>query len=598
MSVHDLSRPAPLLPLPPMGETASGRPWVLRAGDMREALAIAQAAGVEPPVAQVLAARGVTAATARSYLAPSLREAMPDPFVLADMEKATARLCAAVLGGEKVGVFGDYDVDGTTASSILKLYFDAVGAPLEVYLPDRALEGYGPSIEAFRALAAGGAKVIATVDCGASAHAPIESAAREGLQIVVFDHHLMNGPPPAGAVAVVNPNRADDFSGLTGLSAAGLALLAVVALNRALRAAGYFSQRAEPDLRGFLDLAALGLVCDVMPMTGLGRVIVAQGLKRLESGGTPGLAALGARAGVRGRPSTYHLGFLLGPRINAAGRIGHARLALELLTTGDPARRVELAERLHVMNAERQEIEAAVLQDALAVALREPAGENDVVVVAGQGWHPGVIGIVAGRLKESLDRPVVVVALDNGVGKGSGRSIAGVDLGAAIGAAKAQGLLISGGGHPMAAGLTIAEGAIDAFRTYLREHLSGDIARARAGRTIDIDAVLAPGAMSRPFADMIERAGPFGPGNPEPVFALASMRADFVKPVGKDHLSVRLVSPTGETVRGIAFRAAETPLGGLLRSGRTLHVAGKIRADDWAGGQAAQLQIADAALAL
>ena len=596
--LQTLADAMPVLDLPPMGTPASGRRWRLRAADPREALAIAQTAGLDPVLARILAARGVAAADVAGYLAPSMRESMPDPFVLKDMDRAAERLARAVADGETIGVFGDYDVDGTTAAAILKLYFDAVGAKTLIYLPDRIAEGYGPSVEAFRQLAAEGAGVIVTVDCGATAHEPVEQAAADGVNIVVFDHHQMSGPPPAGATAVVNPNRQDDISGLGGLSAAGVAFMAAVALNRALCEAGFFRDRPEPSLLGLLDLAALGLVCDVMPITGLTRVMVAQGLKVLGGEGNPGLKALGERAGVKGAPNAYHLGFLLGPRINAAGRIGHARLAFELLTTNDSARRRDLAERLHLMNAERQEIEADVQAAALRDIETNQRHADDVIVTAGAGWHPGVIGIVAGRLKEIYDRPVIVIRVDGDVGKGSGRSIAGVDLGAAIGAAKDDGVLSAGGGHAMAAGLTIEAAHIDALRRRLNAGLAGDVARARENRMLDIDAVIGPTAVSKRFAELIATAGPYGPGNPEPAFALLNMRAAYLKTVGKGHLSLSLVSETGETVRAIAFRAAGEPLGEVLASGRRLHAAGKIRADDWRGGDAGQLQISDAAPAL
>ena len=602
MSAVSFNRPelasleAATLDLPPMGETASGKPWRLRPYDRREALAIEQQAQIEPEAARVLAARGITAANAQSYLNPSLRDAMPDPFVLADMEKAAARLAKAVIDGEGIGIFGDYDVDGTTAAAMLSLYFEAIGVHAQVYLPDRIIEGYGPNIEAFRELARGGAKVIVTVDCGAAAHKVIEEAAADGMDVVVIDHHQMSGPPPEGAVAVVNPNRLDDISGLTNLSAAGVAFMALVALNRALRAAGFFKERPEPDLRRYLDLAALGLVCDVMEMTGLTRTLVAQGLKVMGAGGNAGLAALGERAGVKGAPSSYHLGFLLGPRINAAGRIGHARLAHELMTSRDPSQRLALAERLHLMNAQRQEIEAAVLEEAAIAA--ERFHNRDIVVVAGEGWHPGVIGIVAGRLKETLDKPVIVIGLEGDTGKGSGRSITGVDLGAGVAAAREEGLLIAGGGHAMAAGLTVARSALDAFTEFLNDRLGPHVGEARASRRLEIDAIVAPSAVTKHFADIIERAGPYGPGNPEPIFALTNMRPEYVKPVGKDHLSMTLVSESGEKVRAIAFRAVGAPLGDMLAGRTRVHVAGRIRADDWRGGDAAQLQISDAAIAL
>jgi len=363
----DLSETLDPLELPAMAATASGRRWLLREADVRTALTISQDQELDLVIARALAARGVTAETAADYLNPSLRSAMPDPFVLADMETGVARLTEAIVKGEGVGVFGDYDVDGTTASSILHLYFRALGIDIPVYLPDRIMEGYGPSVEAFRSLKNNGAKIVVTVDCGASAHHEvIEGAVAEGLEVVVVDHHLMSGPPPEGATAVINPNRPDDVSGLGNLSAAGVAFMLVVALNRSLREAGFFENHPEPNLLDFLDLTALGLVCDVMEMKGLTRVLVSQGLKVMSGRGNAGLKALGERAGVKGEPSTYHLGFLLGPRINAAGRIGHARLAFELLTTMDSDRRQQLAEKLHVMNAERQEIEADGQHAAIA----------------------------------------------------------------------------------------------------------------------------------------------------------------------------------------------------------------------------------------
>ncbi len=584
--------------LPPMGAPASGRRWRLRAADARATAAMAQHETIGPLLARVLAARGVRHDDADAYLHPTLRSALPDPYTLADMERGARRIADAILAGEQVGLFGDYDVDGTSAAAILKLYFDAVRAPLDVYLPDRMTEGYGPSIAAFRTLKERGARVIVTVDCGASAHEPVEQAAAEGVDVVVIDHHLMDGPPPRGATATINPNRTDDGSGLTDLSAAGLAFMTAIAVNRLLREAGRFANHPEPDLFGLLDLAALGLVCDVMPMTGLARILTAQGLKVLGMGGNPGLAALGARAGMKGPPSTYDLGFLLGPRINAAGRIGHARLAFELLTTRDQERRAFLVEKLHVMNAERQAIEAQVQEAAIRAVNEGGHDGDDIIIAAGEGWHPGVVGIVAGRLKDIYDRPSIVIGVDGDTGKGSGRSIAGVDLGAAIGAAKNDGLLIAGGGHAMAAGLTIAPDKIDTLRQRLNQRLAQDVEHARADRMLDLDAVIAPDAVTKRFADMIARAGPFGPKNPEPVFALAHMRAEYVKTVGQNHVALTLVGDSGEKARAIAFRAAGEALGAALAGGGRLHVAGKVRADSWRGGDAAQLHIVDAAPAV
>lgn len=581
--------------LPPMTRAVSGRRWTLRDFDPATAAAIDAEINCGETFARILAARDVTAETVKSYLNPALRDCLPDPSIMIDMDEAAARIASAIKAGEHCGVFGDYDVDGTSGAAILKSYFNALGAPLEVYLPDRMLEGYGPSIEAFRHLKSLGVSLIITVDCGAAAHSAIDAAAAEGLDIVVLDHHQMDGPPPVGALATVNPNRPDDRSGLTVLSAAGVVFMAVVAVNRILAAGGRFAKAPAPDLLSLLDLVALGLVCDVMPMTGLARVLTAQGLKVLGKRGNAGLAALGARAGVADRPTAYDLGFLLGPRINAAGRIGHARLAFDLLTTPDAARRLELAETLHLMNAERRQIEADVQDDAIARIETGKLYDRPVIVASGEGWHAGVIGIVAGRIKDLYDRPTIVIGVEDGVGKGSARSLSGVDIGAAIRAAKSEGLLTAGGGHAMAAGLTISETAIGPFAEFLDKTCAADVERALARRIQEIDAVIAPSAVSGAFAELVSKAGPYGPGNPEPVFALSFMRADRVRIVGENHVACELVSESGERVRAIAFRAVDTPLGALLTRGTRLHLAGRVKADHWRGGDAGQFQLIDAA---
>ncbi len=582
-------------PLPHVSAAASGRTWSLTEAEPRIVGAIEQKLNLNPMLARVLAARGVGVEQAARYLNPKLRDSLPDPFVLKDMEPAADHVADAVIAGRGIGVFGDYDVDGTSAAALLKTYFRAVGVTLPVYLPDRISEGYGPSIDAFRSLRGQGAETIITVDCGAAAHDAVNAAAADGLNVVVLDHHLMSGPPPEGAIATVNPNRPDDISGLNNLSAAGVAFLFAVAVNRRLRQLGFFENRDEPALTGLLSLAALGLVCDVMDMTGLTRILVAQGLKALAGEQRSGLSMLADRAGAKGAPSVYHLGFLIGPRINAAGRIGHARLAFDLLTTDDLNQRKGLVEKLHVMNAERQAIEADVQQAALQSIELHHLNTDEVLVVDGEGWHPGVIGIVAGRLKEKFDKPVIVIGLQDGVGKGSGRSIGGVDLGSAVGEAYRKGALIAGGGHAMAAGLTIAKDQIASFRTWLNEQLAEDVVSARSKRVLLIDAVVGASAVTRTFHDTIGQAGPFGPGNPEPVFALSNMRAANTRLVGENHIAATLRSDSGEEVRAIAFRAAGEPLGDLLQSGERMHVAGKIRPDDWRGGDAGQLQISDAA---
>lgn len=594
-----MNHPAPVffddVPLPEIGETASGKKWALREANLRDVSTMVQKLELAPQLARALSSRGVKPEGALAYLNPSLRESLPDPFVLKDMETAAKAIASAVEKKTGIGVFGDYDVDGTSAAAILKRYFAAIGFDLPVYLPDRMAEGYGPSIEAFRSLKNDGAETIITVDCGASAHDVIEQAAGEGVKVIVLDHHLMSGDPPKGAVAVVNPNREDDISGLTNLSAAGVAFLAVIAVNRQLRKGGFFKNRTEPSVMELLGLAALGLVCDVMEMTGLTRVLVAQGLKVMKAGANPGLRALASRAGAKGDPSSYHLGFLIGPRINAAGRIGHARLAFELMATEDPARAAELAEKLHVMNAERQAIEADVQLEALRQIENKHLDDHEIIIAAGEGWHAGVIGIVAGRIKEKFDKPAIVIGVDNGIGKGSGRSIPGVDLGRAISSARESGLLIAGGGHSMAAGLTVAEAEIETLRRKLNDELAEAVREARINRTQKIDAVVDSSAVTRGFAETIELAGPFGPGNPEPVFAVCDLRVAGVRLVGENHLSLTLQNASGASVRAIAFRAEGERLGEILRTSARVHIAGKIRSDDWRGGDAGQLQVMDAA---
>lgn len=579
---------------------ASGVPWRLKPADAGLADDIAKVAGVSPLLARILAGRDVGAEDAGAYLNPSLKRDLPDPSLLKDMDAAVDRLAAAVSAGETIGVFGDYDVDGTTATAILKTYFDWIEAGLIAHLPDRMTEGYGPSAAAFESLKERGAKLIVTVDCGAAADGAVAAAADLGIDVIVVDHHQVAGRGPEKALAVVNPHRADDRSRLTDMSAAGLAFLLVVALNRRLRTDGFFETRREPDIRGLLDLAALGLVCDVMPMTGLARTIVAQGLKVLSAGAdgpaNKGLLALAEAAGAKAPYDSYALGFQLGPRINAAGRIGHADIAYGLLTTEDSEKRRALADRLHTLNAARQDIEASVQADAIARIERDRLHNGAVIVVAGEGWHPGVVGIVAGRLKDRYGKPTIVIGVDDqGLGKGSGRSVSGVDLGAAVAGARRDGQLISGGGHAMAAGLTLTSDQLAAFADRLSTELAGPVERARAMRRREIDAVVALSAVTRATVNDIARAGPFGPGNPEPVFLISDVAPLSARPVGAAHLALSLTDGAGETARAIAFRAVGEPLGDLLSNSSRIHVVARIKADDWRGPAAAQLDVIDAA---
>ena len=581
--------------------SATGRAWVSRLADDRLALAIAQREGLPEIVARVLAGRGVLPEDCAAYLAPSLKNLMPDPRVVTDMEKAAARVAKAIMEGEKVAVFGDYDVDGATSSALLYRFFRAVGSELRVYIPDRIREGYGPNAPALLRLKQEGIDLVITVDCGTMAHKALGLAADAGLPSVVIDHHQAEPALPP-AFALVNPNRLDDESGLGQLAAVGVAFLFVVAINRTLREAGFYSGRDEPDLMQWLDLVALGTVCDVVPLTGLNRAFVAQGLRVMGRRRNAGLAALADVARMNGAPSTYHLGFLLGPRVNAGGRVGRADLGARLLVTEDEEEARVLAEELNVMNAERQSIEAQVLEEALAhVEAKLGASRANalppLILAQARGWHPGVIGIVASRLKDKYDRPSMVVAFDaKGEGKGSGRSIQGVDLGRAVTAALEAGLLVNGGGHAMAAGVTLDEGKLAAFEAFLAQRLADSVAAASETRALRLDGALSVRGATRDLYELIQQAGPYGAGNAEPRFAVPAVRVVKADIVGKAHVRCILNGEDGGRLKAIAFRAAETPLGQTLmdKGSGLLHVAGRLTADDWQGKRDVQLTLEDA----
>ncbi len=574
----------------------SGRRWRARSHDARQALAISEGLGLPEILGRVLAARGLTVETCESYLNPSMRDDMPDPSTLLDADKAAARLAGAITAGEGVTVFGDYDVDGATSAAVLKRYFDQIGAPLGLYVPDRIREGYGPNVEALRTIAEDGTKVVVTVDCGIVAFEALDAAASFGLEVIVVDHHAAEPRLPK-AVAVVNPNRLDQPEGLGDLAAVGVAFLVAVALNRHLRAAGWFSEaRPEPSLLSLLDLVALGTVCDVVPIRGFNRALVAQGLKVARQLRNPGIAALAAVAGIRERIDAYHLGFVMGPRVNAGGRVGGADLGARLLSTNDPDVARRIAERLDVHNRERRAIE-----DALTVEAREQAealrADDPIVVVDGAGWHPGVIGIVASRLKERFDRPALVIGIDGAQGKGSGRSVPGFDIGAAVIAARQAGLLINGGGHPMAAGLTVAPDKVDALRAFLCERAQATIAERAAQPVINLDGALSVDGATPELVEQLERAGPYGARNREPRFAL--MRARIINPqlIGEKHVRCLLAGEGGTRIKAISFRCHDQPLGLAILSARDsrLHVAGHLRADTWGGRNDVQFTIEDAA---
>lgn len=575
--------------------SALGRRWYARLDDDRLALGLAQRLGVPEIVARVLAARGVDAEAAPAFFEPRLREQLPDPAHLKDMGRAAARLAAAIQSGELIAVFGDYDVDGATSSALLYRFIAAAGGRARVYIPDRQREGYGPNAPALLKLKAEGAAVVVTVDCGVTAHVPLAAAAESGLDVIVIDHHVAEPRLPL-AVAVVNPNRLDETTPHRQLAAVGVAFLLAVAVNRVLREAGWFAARAEPSLLDLLDLVALGTVCDVVPLTGLNRVFVTQGLKVLGQRRNVGLVALADVAHIEQRCDVYHLGFVLGPRVNAGGRVGEADLGARLLTTNDPDEARHLAERLDQHNRDRQAIEAAVLEAAIA-QVEAGGGAGPLVFAAGEGWHPGVIGIVAGRLRERYDRPTFVAALADGVAKGSGRSALGVDLGGAIIAARESGLLINGGGHRNAAGFTAAVERLGELKEFLADRVVAQMIAPNSG--LAFDGALSLGAATSDLIATLGRLGPFGVGNPEPRFAFPAVRVAKADIVGEKHVRCFLADQRGGRLAGIAFRAVGSPLGDALldRAGTALHLGGRLRADEWRGELRVQLQIEDVAAA-
>ena len=581
----------------------TGRRWASRLGDERMALAMAQRHGLPDAICRLLAAREVELDDVPDFLEPTLRKFLPDPSHLKGMDDAVARLVRAVQGQEKIVVFGDYDVDGATSSALLLRFFRSVGANIDVYIPDRRIEGYGPNAPALLKLKAAGAGVVVTVDCGVTAFAPLAEARRVGLDLIVIDHHIAEAALPE-AIAVVDPNRMDDDSPHKQMAAVGVAFLLAIGVNRALRQAGYYGDaRPEPDLRQWLDLVALGTVCDVVPLTGVNRALVRHGLRVMSERRNIGLAALADVARLKEVPGAYHLGFLLGPRVNAGGRVGQADLGARLLSSDDPHEVGALALRLDEFNAERRAIERDVLDQAIAriEGLYGPdrKGLPSALVVEAEGWHVGVIGIVASRLVERYGRPAFVIGMDGELGKGSGRSVKGVDLGAAVIAARQAGLLVNGGGHAMAAGLTVARGTLPDLARFLADRIGPQLGAAPPVRELGIDAALAPGAATQELVAMIERAGPFGAGNALPRFALTSVRVNHAQPVGEGHVRCSLVGAERGRIEAIAFRANQTPLGpALLDPARpVLHVAGALRIDRYGGRESVRLQIDDAATA-
>ena len=581
-----------------VARSATGRRWVGPGPEVeRLGLAIAQATGLPEIVGRVLAGRGVAPETAEAFLNPTLRALMPDPSVVADMDRAAERLARAVMRGERVAVFGDYDVDGAASVALLRGWLAALGIEATAYIPDRIDEGYGPNVPAMEALAKAH-DLILCVDCGTLSFEPVAAARAAGADVIVADHHLAGETLPE-AFAVVNPNRHDDESGLGYLCAAGVVFLLLVAANRDLRRLGRVSRDQAPDLMAFLDLVAVATVADVAPLTGLNRALVRQGLGVLARRGRPGLAALADVAGLSAPPTSWDLGFALGPRINAGGRVGEAGLGQRLLTTACPHEAAAIAETLDRLNRERQEIEAAVLEAAIAqVESRDPAAP--LVWAAGEGWHPGVVGIVAGRLKERFNRPAVVIGLDGDEGKGSARSVPGVDIGSAVAALARDGRLAKGGGHVMAAGLTVAVAMLEAAMAGLAERVAADGAGAAGPADLRLDGALAPGGVTIELVERLEQAGPFGPSNPAPRLAFGAVEVQGVRAVGKGHCQLRVTSPQGGSLAAIAFRAAENGLAPVLEAAAAarspIHLAGRLEIDDWGGRRKAKLRVEDAAL--
>ena len=582
-----------------VSRSLSGRVWRERPADMDLARRHAQRLGLSEPLARALASRGVLDDAAEAYLTPTLKALFPDPSSFLDMDRAVQILLDAMQAGRSMVVFADYDVDGATSAAQLVRWFRAMGHDLPIYVPDRVTEGYGPSPAAFRHLREQGADLVITVDCGAAAYDAIAAAGEIGLEVVVIDHHLMREDPPAAA-AVVNPNRPGCGSGQGVLAAAGVTFVLLAALNREARRRGLFETLAEPDLRQWLDLAALGAICDVTQLVGFNRALTAQGLKVMSNWGNPGLKALLDVAQSKGPATTFHAGFVLGPRINAGGRIGRSDLGTRLLSTDDPQEARALAEELDALNAARKDVEREVLEEAIAVIEQQTniGADLPVLVVAGDGWHPGVIGIVAGRLRERYRKPVMVIGQDpvTGLGKGSGRSQPGVNLGRAVQAAFEAGLVMSGGGHAMAAGLTVRRDGVPELREFLCRTLAEEGAQAALADTVDIDALIAPGGATRALLEDFQRLQPFGPGNPEPVFAIADARVEQIMPLRGGHIRCQLSDGAGGRLKAVAWRAAETELGKrLLAGGGSMHLVGRLKADDWNGRNGVELEIEDGA---
>ena len=577
----------------------SGQGWIARldpAGENR-AIAISQTTGLPDIIARVLAARGVGREDAERFLDPAIKDLMPDPSTLVDCDRAASRIVEAIERKQKVVIFGDYDVDGAASSALMFRFLRAYGVEAEIYIPDRIFEGYGPNPNAINELIDRGTELIITVDCGSTSFEALKVAAERKIDVVVIDHHQVGTELPECS-ALVNPNREDDLTGLGHLCAAGVVFMVLVNAARMLR--GRPEIEGKIDLLSQLDLVALATVCDVVPLKGLNRAFVVKGLLAARLMHNEGLAAIIRKVGVSGPVSPYHFGFLIGPRINAGWRIGDAALGSHLLTIEDASEADMIAARLDDLNRERQAIETAMLEEAMAEVEAEiGTGEGPAVIITEKkGWHPGIVGLIAARLKERYRRPAFAIAFDaNGKGSGSGRSIPGFDIGHVVRDAVEQGLLEKGGGHAMAAGLTVREEKLGALRTFFEEKAASEVSKLRDGHRLKIDAALSAAGANLDLVDLVEKAGPYGSGHPQPVFALPNHLLRDVRVVGQNHLKITIAGADGRTLNGIAFRAADSAMGKVLldSQGLAFHFAGTISADYWQGIRRVQLRLLDAA---
>lgn len=581
-----------------VARSLTGRAWRERPADAETVRRHQLALGLSEPLARALASRGVPADGGETYLNPTLKALFPDPSSFLDMDRAAQILIDALLVDRPMTVFADYDVDGASSAAQIVRWFRVMGKELPIYVPDRMTEGYGPSPAAFRKIRASGVELVVTVDCGAAAYEALACAQEIGLEVVVIDHHLMRDQVPQVA-ALVNPNRPGCPSGQGVLAAAGVAFVLLAALNREARGRGLFEARPEPDLRQWLDLAALGAICDVTQLVGFNRALTAQGLKVMSAWRNLGLKALLDVAKGSGPAGVFHAGFILGPRINAGGRIGRSDLGARLLSTDDPEEAAALAAELDALNASRKEVEKEILDEAVRIAERESnQADAPLVLVAADDWHPGVIGIVASRLRERYRKPALVIGVDRAanVGKGSGRSQPGVNLGRAVQAAFEEGLLLAGGGHAMAAGLSVRPEMIPELRDFLNTRLAAETQAAAAEDGLDIDALVTAGGADRSLYGAFQRLAPFGPGNPEPMFAAANVRVERPMALRGGHVRATLTDGSGGRLKAVAWRAEDTDLGRALLGGAgALHVAGRLKPDDWQGRESVELEIEDVA---